>query len=274
MSTFQAIIFSIIHGFAEFLPISSSAHDILVPYLLGWPTPEGAFSGALALGAFLSLFIYFRHDWAAIISTFLGVLIYRKKPMTLDERMPLFLAVTTAPIAIAWYYLHERIEELSWSPLVVAISLAVFGLPMVVGETMSRKNKNMFDWNGLDTLVVGLGQLLWIVPGCGRPAGQLPAAFFRNYSREAAVKYGLFAATPVLLASAIHLLRPVDFHAAQPMPDLSWLSFSVAVVVTMLSGLLAIGGLMRHVQRKGFGQYAVYRVLMALAVGVTLWLRR
>lgn len=274
MTTFQAIVFGVIHGFSEFLPVSSSAHDILIPYLLDWPTPEGAFSGALALGAFLSLFLYFRHDWASIISCFLQVLIYRKKPMTLDERMPLFLAVTTAPLATGWYYLHERIEEMSWSPLVVAATLAVFGLPMVLGDSMSRKNKNMFDWNWFDALCVGIAQLLWVIPGCGRLAGQLPGAFFRDFSREAAVKYGLFAATPVLLASAIHELRPVDFHAAMPMEGLSWLSFGVTVVVTMLTGLLAVGGLMRHVQRKGFGQYAAYRVILAIAVGVVYYLRR
>jgi undecaprenyl-diphosphatase len=273
MTTFQAIVFGIIHGLTEFFPVSSSAHAILVPYVLNWPEPTEALSGALALGALLALLIHFRHDWASIISCFLQVVIFRKKPMTLDERLPIFLAITSAPLAIVWYYFHEKLAEISWSPLTVALTLVAFGVPLWLSESMSRKNKNMFDWNWLDALLVGLAQAFTVIPGCGRMAAQLPGAYSRNYSREAAVKYCFYATAPVLLATAIASLRHLDFHAGRPAPDMTWMTFCVAALVTLFSGLLAIGGLMRHIQRKGMGQYVTYRVVVGIAVAIFYWIR-
>src|SRR4051794_37293269 len=111
MTTFQAIVYGIIHGFTEFLPISARAHQILIPYILSWPEPTGVFGGALALGAFLAVLIYFRHDWASIISSFIQVIIFRKRPMTLDERLPLFIFVSSIPTGAAWYYFHETLPD-------------------------------------------------------------------------------------------------------------------------------------------------------------------
>src|SRR4051794_11037055 len=82
MTTFQAIVYATLHGISEFLPISSKAHHILIPYLIGWQPPPEQFFGTLAIGSSLALLIYFRHDWASMISCFLQVLIYRKRPMT------------------------------------------------------------------------------------------------------------------------------------------------------------------------------------------------
>src|SRR6188768_4265884 len=107
MTLFQAVVHSVLHGFAEFLPISVSAHHSLLAYVLGWPAPAGAAMGAMGLGASLALLVHFRHDWASMISSFLTVLIYRKKPMTLDERLPIFILVATLPVLGAWYYLQE-----------------------------------------------------------------------------------------------------------------------------------------------------------------------
>jgi undecaprenyl-diphosphatase len=274
MSTFQAIVYGIIHGFAEFVPISANAHDQLVPYLLGWPAPTGVMTGALAFGAMLSLFLYFRHHWASIISCFIQVLIFRKRPMTLDERLPIFMALTSAPAGIVWYYFHDQLIQATWSPLVVAGLTAGLALPLTSAESWSRKNKGMFDWTWLDALLLGIAQIAAFVPGCGRMTALLPAALLRGFNREAAAKYAFFASMPFLIASAGYWLRDLDFHAAQPMAGTSWLSFSMAVVVTTLTGLLAIGGFMKHIQSKGFGQYAFYRVLLATVVAGIWWLRR
>lgn len=273
MTTFQAIIYAIVHGFTEFLPVSAGAHHSLIPYVTGWPEPTGPFAGALSLGALLALLVYFRHDWASIISSFLQVIIFRKRPMTLDERLPLFVTVTSIPTVAAWYYLREPMSQLFSSPGWIAIALAALGIPLFFADTLSRKNKGMFDWNWLDALLVGIGQSLMFLPGCGRATGALIGALFRNYNREAAAKYMFFASAPLLAGSTFMSLRGTDFQSAVPMPDLSWLSFAVAVIVTMLVGLLSIGGLMKHIQRKGFNQYIVYRCLFAAGIAILIWVR-
>src|SRR5262249_936523 len=148
--------------------------------------------------------------------------------MTLDEKLPIFLALTSLPPAIAWYHFRDLLERTAWTPLLVAVLLAVFSLPLLLAENFSRKNKGMFDWNWLDALLMGLAEVTAFVPGGGRLTALLPAALLRNYGREAAVKYAMFATLPFLAGSALYWLRGVDFHAPRPMPDLSWLSFSMA----------------------------------------------
>ncbi|NBU20836.1 undecaprenyl-diphosphate phosphatase [bacterium] len=85
MTTFQAVIYAIIHGVTEFLPLSAQAHDMILSYLIEWPRPELALQTAFSLGSFFALFLYFRHDWASMISCLLQVIIFRRKPMTADE---------------------------------------------------------------------------------------------------------------------------------------------------------------------------------------------
>src|SRR3712207_5657449 len=104
MTTFQAAIYALVFGMTQFLPVSTQAHQVFIPVVLGWQQPEGVFDGALSLGALIALLIYFRHDWASMISCFLQVILFRKRPMTLDERLPLFLGVTALPVCIVGSY--------------------------------------------------------------------------------------------------------------------------------------------------------------------------
>lgn len=273
MTTFQAIVYAIVHGFSEFLPISSGAHHILVPYLLNWNPPEGALLGAMTFGTFLSLTIYYIHDWASIASCFVQVIVFRKRPMTLDERMPFFLFIGSLPAAAAVYYLDERGIRLEWPPIWIAASLALFGLPLWMSESFSRKTKGMFDWNWLDCLLVGITESALLFPGCGRITGALTGTMLRNYNRDAAVKFALFLSGPALGVTSFIYLRKIEWGGHFPAPELSWLSLGSAFLVSFLTGLLAIGGLTKHVQRKGFGQYAAYRMIVAIGVGIVFWMR-
>jgi undecaprenyl-diphosphatase len=274
MTTFQSIIYGIIHGFTQFLPVSDSAHQALVPYLFGWPDPTGAFHAALSIGAALALFVYFRHDWASIISGILTVIVYRRKPMTIDERMPIFMFFTGIPIILAWLYLRPLLEGFEWTPPAIAGILAGGALLLWFADSRGRKTKRMFDWNWLDCLIVGIFSVLFVIPGGGIPLGIMSGALIRNYTKEAAVKYCFFCLFPVLVFSSYyHFHNDVQLHVGMPAPDLSWLSFGMATVVTFLTGLLAIGALMKHVLRKGFGQHIVYRFLLAGATLAVFWLR-
>lgn len=274
MTTFQAVVYAAIHGFTEFLPVSAEAHARLLSHFTSWALPGDALAGAFSLGAFFSLLVYFRHDWASILSCFLQVIIYRKKPMTLDERLPFFLALTALPIGIAGFYFPHYFSATEWTPPLIAALLAAFGIALWLSEFMGRKNKGMLDLSWMDTLFLGLfGALSWL-PGCGQMTAILFGAQFRNYRIEAAAKYSFFALAPMLALSTFLKLRDVDFHSAAPMAGLSWLSFFVALAVTFLTGMLAIGGFMRQVQRKRIGSYTIYRLLLALGVAAHHWLQQ
>jgi len=273
MTTFQALVYAIIQGLSEFLPISSKAHLILFPYLIGWQAPSGALMAALTFGSFLALLIYFRHDWASMISCFLQVIIFRKRPMTLDERMPLFLGITSLPVALAAYYFKDRITEMEWSPVFVAGILALSGIPLYFADSINRKLKGMFDWNWLSALIIGLTQASALFPGWDSISAILLGAFFLDFKREPAAKYAYFSLTPLIFAKWLSTMKEVDFHSSSPSTDLSWLSFGVTLVVTLFVGLLTIGGFLKHMQHKGVGQTVAYRWVLAIVVFIFVWVR-
>jgi undecaprenyl-diphosphatase len=272
MTTFQAIVYAIVHGFSEFLPIGAQAHQRLLADALGWGEPPAAFQGALALGALLSVLLYFIHDWASIVSSFLQVLIFRKRPMTLDERLVFFLFISSLPAVGAWYYLKDSAPVAWTEPRWIVAGLIAFAAPLWITDRLSRRNKGMFDWNWADAAWVGIGQALMFVPGCGRTTGGLAAIGARNYHRDAGAKYVFLAAGPALAAAAFSHLRLASASGGIR-AELGWMTFVVTVVVTCLAGLLAIGGLLKHVQRKGLGQYAAYRLVVGAAAAAWLWYR-
>jgi undecaprenyl-diphosphatase len=245
----------------------------MISTTFGWAQPTGALLTALNLGALLALLIYFRHDFASMISCFLQVILYRKRPMTLDERLPLFLFMTTLPLALISYYFRESTATLHWNPLLSAITFASMGIPLSFFDYLNRKTKGMFDWNWLDAMLIGLIQMAALIPGWDSLSCLLMGALFLNYRREPATKYAYFALTPFLFVHAFSGLRQLSFDGSPPMTDLSWLSFVIAVIVTLLAGLISIGGFTKHMQEKGLGQYIFYRWALAGAFCAYYWMR-
>lgn len=266
MSTIQAIVYAVMRGFTEFLPVSWDAHQVLLPFINHWPEASGALEGALSLGVLLSVLIYFRHDWASQISCFLQVIIFRRKPMTLDERMPLFLFIATFPVLVAGGYLKDQFIRLDWTPTLVVACLAAFGVLMSFADSFSRRTKGMSDWNWFDAGVVGILQLFTVIVGFGSLTATFVGGMLKNYNREAAAKFSFFTLAPILTVQVIKEFHQIDFHVAQPMPEMSWMTFYIAIVVSMLTGLLAIGGFLKHVQRNTVFQYAVYRWVVTAGV--------
>lgn len=266
MTTIQAIVYAIMRGFTQFLPVSWDAHQILLPYINHWPDPSGPLNGALSMGVLLAVLVYFRHDWASQISCFIQVILYRKKPMTLDERMPLFLFIATFPVLIAGNSIREQLVHIEWTPPLIAGSLAVFGALMAFSDGFSRRNKGMSDWNWFDSGVVGILQIFTVVVGFGSFTASFVGGMLKNYNREASAKFAFFTLAPLLAFETVHEFHAIDFHAHEPMTDMSWLSFYIALVVSLLVGLLAIGGFMKHVQRNTVFQYAIYRWLVTAGI--------
>ena len=219
------------------------------------------------------MFGYFRHDFASMISSVLQVFIYRKRPMTLDEKLPLFIVLTSFPVAISAYYFQARISETEWTPLLTAGIFAAAGVPLLLFDYLSRRSKATYDWNWFEALVVGLVQATAIIPGWDYLTAILTVSLFFNFKREAAAKYAYYVIAPILFLQAFFGLKEIDFYSSMPVADLSWLSFSVAAIVTFVVSLLVIGGFMKHVQQKGLKQYVFYRWILAISVCVVYWIR-
>ncbi len=266
MTTFQGILYSALHALSEILPLGSAAVQTLAAQATGWPRPPLALQGVMTAAVALSIALYFIHDWLSMTSCFIQVFLERKKPMTMDERMPFFLILTTTPVALVWFNFYEEIEgHLDFSPLVISITLIAFGIMLGMADHLSRKNKNMYDWNIIDSLAIGVSQLALFIPGCGRSAATITGGLFRNYSREATAKYSMFASLPILMATARFQLHGFPLAGEFPIADTSWLTLGTAFAVALGASLLAIGTLMKQIKKNGVSQYIWLRILLGSA---------
>ena len=269
MTLFQALIYAALHGFTSILPVSPEAHAALLAHISGWTLPEGSLLGAMHLGVTLALFIFFIHDWASMISSVLQVVIYRKKPMTLDERLPFFLAIATTPVIIG-YQLNSPslLPELIQQPVTIALLLAAGGLLLSFSESMGKKNKTMFDWTILEALAAAAGNLLGLIPGVGRMTGNLAFATLRNFNREGAMKFSLLAGLPVSLYWSIQILGDYGTGGSE------WselIYFGATTLATGVATFLGLLGISKSYLINGSRGYVGYRVLAGLSCALWIW---
>src|SRR5712691_3583387 len=163
MTTFQALIYGIVQGLTEFLPISSTAHLILLPWAFGWPDPGLSFDVALHLGTLVALLIYFRADWIALIGSAFGII--RGRTQAPDARMAMQIVVATIPGAIAGALFEHKVEDALRAPQVIALMLIALALVLVVAEVLGRRKKSLDEISWGDAITVGVAQALAIVPG-------------------------------------------------------------------------------------------------------------
>jgi len=269
MTLFQALIYAALHGFTSILPVSLEAHSALLAHISGWSPPEGSLLGAMHLGCTLALFIFFIHDWASMISSLLQVIIYRKKPMTLDERLPFFLALATIPVLIGYQLnITALLPEGLGQPVAVAVLLAAGGLFLSFAESMGKKNKTMFDWTILESLAVAAGNLLALIPGAGRMTGSLAFATLRNFNREAAIKFSLLAGFPVSLYWTIQILGE---HGTGGSGWTEILYFAATTLVAGLATFLGMLGISKSYLINGARGYVGYRIAVGLSCTLWIW---
>lgn len=280
MPIYQAIVLAIIQGLAEFIPISSSGHLIIVRRLLGWnelsPANELTFDVALHFGTLLSLLVYFRRTWFQIIRAALGGKIVRfsetsSSDMNLtpaeqrEERMLLwFLAIATIPGAIAGKLAERSAEDYFREHIfLIAGALIFVALLMWWGEKASQQQKSLTQISFVDSLIVGCAQATALIPGVSRSGATITAGLFRNLTREAAVRFSFLLSTPIIAGAALlkaHELRKEGLPAEMHMP------FLVGIVVSAIVGYAAIAWLIRYLQSNTLKLFVIYRIVAGIIV--------
>ena len=271
MTLFQALIHSVICAFSNILPVGEGAHRELLPFLLGWPTATPAVKAAISVGSACGAFFYFWHDWASMLSSVAQVVVFRRRPRTMDERMPLFVLIATLPVIAGWFYLEPLIPSTWNGPLPTLAYLAGGSLLLTWLEGYSRKNRQIYDWNFKDSALAGIGQLAFLFAGLGRSWGALTVAFMRNHSRESAGKYAIYLSAPVLFAFALRDIQDIQF--GQPLADgdgTSWLIFGCCAGISLLVSLFAVNALNRSSKKEGFAAWNRYRWLVCAVMGTKL----
>jgi undecaprenyl-diphosphatase len=259
MSLVQAIVLGLVQGLGEFLPISSSGHLIVVPWLLGWEDHGLAFDVALHLGTLGAVVAAFAGDWWRLIASALRGLL-RGKPFDEPEARTLWLiALASVPGAVAGLLLDRWAESTFRSPLLVALTMAALGSVLFLAD--KRAAGGTAGAVGLrDAALIGLSQAAAIVPGVSRSGATISMALFLGYAREEAARFSFLLATPITLGAALVKVPKLLHDTGDKGPLLAGLATAA------ITGFLAIRILLVFVRRHDYRPFVYYRWAFALLI--------
>lgn len=269
MNLSHAAILGALQGFAEVLPISSSAHLILVPWLMKWPESGLTFDVALHLGTFIALSLYFWRDIIELVASFCEALTCRSLSSP-SRRLPFLIIGATVPAGIIGKLFEHTIEDKFRSnPLLIAGFLIAFGLVLGLADLLGRKRRSMGDMSAPSAMMIGLFQCLALVPGVSRSGITITAALMLGFTRESAARFSFLLSLPVVAGAALlksaHLVRH-GIPAGEGLPML------VGIIVSTITGYISVAFLLRLVQRQSLGIFVWYRVLAGMAVIAAIFL--
>jgi len=259
VSVTQALILGLIQGLSEFLPVSSSAHLALAPWLFHWPDPGLAFDVALHVGTLVAVLSFFRAQWISLIVAAKNIVVHRRVE-TEEERRVIFLIVATIPGAIAGLALEKYAESAFRDPRLIACVLIVMGVVLWVVDRVAAQERPLASMRWTDALLIGLAQMFAILPGVSRSGSTITAGRALRLTREGAAVFSFLMSMPIIAAASI-LKVPQVLRTEGISPPLL-----VGVLASAASGWLAIAILLRFVVRRSYGVFAAYRVVVGLIV--------
>ncbi|MGR4070507.1 undecaprenyl-diphosphate phosphatase [Billgrantia sp. C5P2] len=271
MDWLQVVVLSVVQGLTEFLPISSSAHLILVPVLTGWNDQGLVFDVAVHLGSLLAVVFYFRHDLQRMAVSWIGSLggVMRRQGTNLDPdaRLAWWVLLATIPVCVVGLALHDVIEVGMRSPLLIAVGLIGFGLLLSYADWRKREGRNEYQLMLRDAMIIGLAQALALIPGTSRSGITITAALLLGMSREGAARFSFLLSIPVIvLASGLEIVSLM-----QATNDIDWQALSVGVVLSGLSAYLCIHYFIAFIKRIGMQPFVVYRIVLGLWLLWIFW---
>lgn len=254
------LILSLIQGLTEFLPISSSAHLILLPILLGWQDQGMMMDIAVHVGTLLAVMIYFKKDIGLLIWGLIRVI--QKKPSKRYSKLALNLIYASIPIALIGYLAHDFVSTALRSPIVIAFATIVFGVLLGIADKFSSKRKTLTNMSTKSSLVIGCFQVLALIPGTSRSGITLTAGLGLGFTRKVAAKFSFLLAIPtILMAGGYESLKVL-----QAPSTFSFLAFTIAISCSFISAYACIALFMRFINRVGVWPFVWYRILLGLAL--------
>jgi undecaprenyl-diphosphatase len=259
----EAIVLGIVQGLTEFLPISSSAHQRIVPALLGWDDPGAAFTAVTQLGTEAAVLIYFRHELWAIATTWLRSLRDPRLRSHPDARLGWYLIVATIPIGVLGLVFQDQIESGARDLWLIGTVLIVFGLVLGYADRHGRHEREISQLSTRDGILIGLAQSLALIPGVSRSGATMSAGLLLGLQRPAAAKFGFLLAVPAVLLSGLFELK--DVIGGEDGSD-PFLYVAIATLIAFLVGYAAIAWFLRYLAHHSVRLFVIYRVLLGSTV--------
>ena len=260
MTTLQIIILAIVQGITEFLPISSSGHLVLVPYLFGWADQGLAFDVAVHLGSLAAVCIFFRKDIASLLSG--GVQILAGNNKTPESRMALAITLGTVPAAACGLMFASWIEQNLRDPSVIVYTLAGYGILMALADRFGRRERNIASVAYKDAFIIGCAQALALVPGTSRSGVTITAARMLGFERTDAARFSFLLSAPVILLAGGYKFVELIMSGV----NVAWGQLALGAVVACIVAYISIEFFMRVVTRIGLAPFAIYRLILAAVI--------
>lgn len=269
LSWLQAIVLGISQGLTEFLPISSTAHTLIVSKLLGWPDPGAAFTAVTQIGTELAVVLYFRRDIVRIIRAWFASLVKTEIRSNPDAKMGWYVIIGTIPIGIAGLAFKSSIETTARNLWLVAGALIFMGVLLGLADRYASHTKNESDLNPKNAVLFGLGQALALIPGVSRSGATITTGLAMGFKRDVVARYSFLLAIPAVFASAAFTAGDISTDSF-----VNWPATIAATIVSFVVGYFVIASLMKYLQTRTFLPFVIYRIslgtllLVLLATGV------
>jgi undecaprenyl-diphosphatase len=262
VSTFQTVVLALVQGITEFLPISSSAHLILVSRWMGWVDQGLSFDMAVHSGSLVAIIVYLRHDLARMARAFRPGIAPEQRQ---TRRLGLQVLLATVPVAIAGGLLQEQIARFAREPVLIAVCSIVFGVLLWVADRFGSRRLALDDLGWAGVVLIGVAQAVALAPGTSRSGVVMTAGLALGLGRTVSARFSFLLAVPVMsLVAGKDVWDLVAGHGAVTAPG--WSTLLLGFVVSALAAYVAAGALLSWLRRQGMEIFALYRVGLGLAV--------
>ncbi|MDB6096471.1 MAG: Undecaprenyl-diphosphatase [Francisellaceae bacterium] len=260
---FQTTTLAFIQGLTEFLPVSSSAHLILIPRFLGWQDQGLAFDVAVHFGTLFALIYYFYSDLKSLVKGFFSEV--KDSRISKNTRFVFFIVVATIPVGLIGLLAKGFVENHLRYPYVVALSTLFFGLILGIADKFSKKNRHSNDIKIIDAIGIGLMQAFALIPGTSRSGITLSAGLFMGLTRETSARFSFLLSIPVIvLAGGLEA-----FHLIKTMNSIPWLNLAWGIIISFTVGLTTIHFFLKFVNKAGLIPFVIYRIFLSLILFIS-----
>jgi undecaprenyl-diphosphatase len=264
MPIYQAVVLAIVQALTEFLPISSTAHLVLIPWLFGWKDGGLTFDVALHAGTLVAVIIYFFRDWVQIIGQAFGLNIGSDPDLRQNRNLLWLLAAGSIPIGIVGYLFDKQADTTWRQPYVIGTMLILVGIVMWIAERRRIGSKSMSTIQLNDGIAVGLAQAVSVIPGTSRSGATISAGLFRNMNRETAARFSFLLSTPAIGAAV--LKKGWDIHKEGGIPADMKAPIVVRIIVSGVLGAIVIAFFLRYLRRSSLMPFVYYRIVFGIIV--------
>lgn len=265
MDFIQIFVLALVQGISEFLPISSSAHLILVPILTDWEDQGLAFDVAVHVGTLSAVILYFYKDIIRMLTAWVKSLFGGS--LTADARLAWAIGLGTIPVGLAGLLFKDYIEIYLRSPLVIATTTIVFAILLWLADRMGDRLRNEYDIRWIDVLLIGISQAFALIPGTSRSGATMTMALFLGFTRQAAARFSFLLSIPVILLAGGLLTKDL----VESSTPVDWAALILGVALSAISAWLCIHYFLKFLSRIGMLPFVIYRLALGIFLFVMFW---